>query len=114
MGVCYLRLGFHACFPALLVVANLIAAALAILMKTPPLTKADIEAIADRAGTPDVAKRKGTELGFVKMFVVVPGRTLASSEADCHNSGCACYRHMRRCDKCALVLRCSWKLRPSP
>ena len=114
MRVCYLRLGFHVRFPTLLAAADMIAVALAVLMRTPPLTEADIEAITDRAGTPNDAKRKGTELGFAKMFAVAPRRTLASSEADYHNTSYACYQCMGRCDKCALVLRCSWKLRPSP
>ena len=63
----------------------------AIPVRTPLLTGADIGATVDKAGKPDFARRKVTELGFVKMFAVALGRTLADSDTGYHNTGYACY-----------------------
>ena len=114
MGVCCLRFGFRACFLALLTVADLIVVALAIPARTPLLTGADIGATTDRADTLDDVRQEVAELGLAKMLAVVLSRILADSETGGHSIGRACYRRAGHCDRCALVLRCSWKLHPSP
>ena len=98
----------------MLAAVDLIAIDLAVPVRTPLLTGADIGATADRAGTPDVAKRRATELGLAKMLAIVLGRTLPDSEIGCHYTGCACYRCTGRCDRYVLVLRWSRRLHPFP
>ena len=98
----------------MLAAVDLIAIDLAVPVRTPLLTGADIGATADRAGTPDVAKRRATELGLAKMLAIVLGRTMPDSEIGCHYTGCACYQCMGCCDRYVLVLRCSRRLHPFP
>jgi hypothetical protein len=108
--VCYSQLGFLACCPALLAAADLIAVALAITVRTPLLTEEGTEVLADKVGMLVAARRKGTELGFVKMFDAEPSHILGDNKTGCHSIGCACHQHVGHCDRCVSVLRYFWKL----
>ena len=75
MGVCYLRFEFHVCFPALLTVVGLTAITLATPVRT-LLTRVGIEATADKANTPEAARRKVTGLGPTRTLAIVLVHTL--------------------------------------
>ena len=98
----------------MLVAVDLNVVTLAVPVKTPLLTGADIGATTDRADTLDDVRQEVAELGLAKMLAVVLSRILADSETGGHSIGRACYRRAGHCDRCALVLRCFWRFRPSP
>jgi hypothetical protein len=82
--ICYSQLGFHACCPALLAATDLIVVALAVAARTPLLTKAGTEVLANKVGMLVATRRKGTELGFAKMFDAEPGHILGDNKIGCH------------------------------